>query len=134
MMETILFRTVYFLIQAILLAIVFGSLWIVAKAKPRARVLMFIVAVGAIGLLGLSTGISANSHSERHRFEGEFARPQRMIMDHLSRLLAEKRHADAEECVRRLQEYELEFHPKRGAPHTNYMDIVMSLIENQQEK
>lgn len=133
-METILFRTVYFLIQAVLLAIVVASLWIVAKGKPWARVLMFILAVGAIGILGLATGISANRHTERHRFDEEFARPHRMLMDHLSELMVEKRYSDAENCVSRLKAYEFEFHPEKGTPHTNYMAVVMGLIEEQQQK
>ena len=133
-METILFRTAYFLIQAVLLAIVVASLWILAKGKPWARVLMFILAVGAIGILGLATGISANRHTERHRFADEFARPQRMLMEHLSKLMEEKRYADAQACLTRLKSYELEFHPKKGQPQTNYTEVVLGLIESQQQR
>lgn len=132
-METALFHTIYVLIQAALLAIVVAALVIIVKGKAWARVLLFILAVVAIGLLGFSTGINANRRVERRRFRGEFVQPHRMMMQHLSTLLEAERYEDAKTCVAALGSHEFRFHPDRDEPHTNYMDRVMGLVRGQSE-
>lgn len=133
MMDTIILHTAFFLIQVFLFFIVVVSLWIVAKAKPWIRVVMFIAATGAIGILGLSMGIASNLHTDQHRFEEEYAYPQKLLLEHLSSLIEQKRYTDVQVCITKLKEYKLELYPKKGSSHTNYTEIVRGLIDEQQQ-
>ena len=132
-METALFHAVYILIQAVLLAVIVAALIIIVKGRTWARVLLFILAVVAVGLLGLSTGINANRRVERRRFRGEFVRPHRMMLEHLSNLLEARRHEDAKVCVAELASHEFRFHQDKNVPHTNYLDRVVGLVRTQSE-
>ena len=131
-MDTIILQTVFFLIQAFLFFIVVASLWIVAKARPWIRVVMFIVAIGAIGILGLSMGMASALHTEQDRLEEEYAHPHKLLLEHLGNLIEQKRYTDVQTCITKLKEYKLELHPKNGSSYTNYAEIVRGLIDEQQ--
>ena len=135
-MDTIFLRLAYFMVQAMFLAVVVGAVLVLIKGKVWARILLFVIATGVVGVFAFSMGTAANKRAERRRFNSEIERPYRIMMQHLTDLLHDAKYDEAEECVSTLasQRFHLHYPPADNGGYTNYYEAVMALIKNQKQR